>query len=161
MEINMEFEITFKLNGEIRTIGVHPNETLLDVLRYKLGITSPKSGCEQGDCGTCTVRLNDLTVKSCLILAVEVDGQEVTTIEGRMQDGLTTLQQFFLRYNSFQCGYCAPGMILAIEELLQNNPNPSDEEIKEGLTGNLCRCTGYIPIIEAVKGYLKNGGNHG
>ncbi len=161
----MLHKINFTLNGEKRFMDVYPYETLLDVLRYKLGITSPKSGCERGDCGTCTVKLNGLIVKSCLVLAVEVDGQEITTIEGLMteKNGLTPLQQTFLEHNSFQCGYCTPGMILAAEELLENNPNPSDEEIKEGLSGNLCRCTGYTSIIEAIKDHVKSvksGGNH-
>jgi carbon-monoxide dehydrogenase small subunit len=160
MEIIMLYEINFTLNGENRKIDVLPNETLLDVLRYKLGITSPKSGCEEGSCGTCTVKLNGLIVKSCLVLAVEVDGQDVTTLEGLMTDGLTALQESFLKHNSFQCGYCAPGMIMAAEELLENNPNPTDEEIKDGLAGNLCRCTGYIPIIEAIRDQVKNGGSH-
>jgi carbon-monoxide dehydrogenase small subunit len=101
-----------------------------------------------------------LIVKSCLILAVEIDGQELTTIEGLMADGLTPLQQSFIKHNSFQCGYCAPGMILAAEELMGNNPKPTDEEIKEGLAGNLCRCTGYIPIIEAIKDHVKGRGSH-
>jgi carbon-monoxide dehydrogenase small subunit len=120
-----------------------------------------------GSCGTCTVKLNGLIVKSCLILAVEVDGQEVTTIEGLMADGLTALQESFLKHNSFQCGYCAPGMVIAAHYLLENNPDPSDEEIKEGLAGNLCRCTGYVPIIAAVKEHVNaakkgkgQGGNH-
>lgn len=159
----MLYEINVTLNGEKRKINVLPNETLLDVLRYKLGITSPKSGCERGDCGTCTIKLNGLTVKSCLILAVEIDGQEVTTLEGMMTDGLTPLQQSFLKHNSFQCGYCAPGMIIAAEDLLENNPTPTDEEIKEALAGNLCRCTGYTPIIDAVKDNIKreiSGGSH-
>jgi len=159
----MLYEINVTLNGEKRKIDVLPNETLLDVLRYKLGITSPKSGCERGDCGTCTIKLNGLTVKSCLILAVEIDGQEVTTLEGMMTDGLTPLQQSFLKHNSFQCGYCAPGMIIAAEDLLENNPTPTDEEIKEALAGNLCRCTGYTPIIDAVKDNIKreiSGGSH-
>ncbi|MGD2089768.1 MAG: (2Fe-2S)-binding protein [Candidatus Aminicenantes bacterium] len=160
MEINMVYEINFTLNGEQRKIAVRPNETLLNVLRYKLGITSTKSGCEEGSCGTCTVKLNDLIVKSCLILAVEVDGQVITTVEGLMTDGLTPLQKTFLKHNSFQCGYCAPGMVMAAEALLESNPNPTDEEIKEGLAGNLCRCTGYLPIIEAVKDHVKSGGNH-
>ncbi len=161
----MLYKINFTLNGEKRFMGVYPHETLLDVLRYKLGITSPKSGCERGDCGTCTVKLNGLIVKSCLVLAVEVDGQEITTIEGLMMenDGLTPLQHTFLKHNSFQCGYCTPGMIIAAEELLENNPDPTDEEIKEGLSGNLCRCTGYTPIIDAIKDHVKNvknGGSH-
>jgi aerobic-type carbon monoxide dehydrogenase small subunit (CoxS/CutS family) len=160
MEINMLYEINFILNGEKRKISVAPNETLLNVLRNKLGITSTKSGCEEGSCGTCTVKLNGLIVKSCLILAVEIDGQELITVEGLMRNGLTSLQQSFLKHNSFQCGYCAPGMVMAAEELLENNPRPTDEEIKEGLAGNLCRCTGYIPIIKAIKDHVKRGGSH-
>ena len=156
----MLYEINVTLNGEKRNLAVKANETLLDVLRYKLGITSPKSGCEEGSCGTCTVRLNGLIVKSCLVLAVEVDGQEVTTLEGLMENGLTPLQQSFLAHNSFQCGYCAPGMIMAAEELLRDNPHPSAAEIQEGLGGNLCRCTGYIPIIAAIKDQVANGGSH-
>jgi len=156
-EIKM-YEITFTLNGEKRIVGVQSNETLLDVLRYKLGITSPKSGCERGDCGTCTVKLNSQIVKSCLILAVEVNGQEVLTIEGLMKEGFTPLQEAFLEHNSFQCGYCTPGMVITAEALLETNPNPTDEEIKEGLSGNLCRCTGYIPIIEAIKDHVKKRG---
>ncbi len=152
----MLYEITFILNGEERRLGVQPNETLLDVLRRKLGVTSPKAGCERGDCGACTVKLNDLLVKSCLILAVEVNGQEVTTIEGLMAKGLTPLQEMFMAKNSFQCGYCAPGMILAADDLLLRNPDPSDHQIKEALAGNLCRCTGYEPIIEAIKAVAAN-----
>ena len=156
----MWYEINFMLNGEKRTVNVLPNETLLEVLRYKLGITSPKSGCEQGSCGTCTVRFNGRIVKSCLVLAVEADGQEITTLEGLMTNGITPLQKSFLEHNSFQCGFCAPGMIMAAEELLEANPRPTEDEIKEGLAGNLCRCTGYTPIIEAVKDYVQKGGNH-
>ncbi len=152
----MLYEITFILNGAERRLAVLPNETLLDILRYKLGITSPKAGCERGDCGSCTVKLNDLLVKSCLILAVEVNGQKVTTIEGLMAQGLTPLQEMFIEKNAFQCGYCAPGMILAADDLLLRNPDPSDYEIKAALAGNLCRCTGYEPIIEAIKAVAAN-----
>jgi carbon-monoxide dehydrogenase small subunit len=160
----MLHEIEFNLNGETRQVAVRPNETLLDVLRYKLGITSPKSGCERGDCGTCTVKLNGLLVKSCLILAVEADRQDVLTIEGLMKNGMTPLQEAFIENNSFQCGFCAPGMVMAAEDLLQKKPEPTENEIKEALAGNLCRCTGYAPIIEAIKKVAakKSGGdNHG
>jgi carbon-monoxide dehydrogenase small subunit len=165
MKSNRLTDIDFILNGEQRQVAVSANETLLDVLRYKMGITSPKSGCQRGDCGTCTVRLDNRLVKSCLILAVEVAGQEVTTIEGLMTqaNGLTPLQQSFLEHNAFQCGFCAPGMVMAAEALLKENPRPSVEEIKEGLAGNLCRCTGYTPIIEAIRDYIRQGeagGNH-
>jgi len=151
----MKKSITFTLNRDTRTIEVEPGEILLEVLRNKLGVKSPKSGCEIGDCGTCTVMLNGKTVRSCLVLAIEVDGQEVTTLDGLMKDGLTQLQESFLEHNSFQCGFCTPGMILSATELLEKNPKPDTEEIKEALSGNLCRCTGYIPIIDAVLDYVE------
>ena len=144
-------EITFTLNGEERKVAVEPNDLLLDVLRDKLGIKSPKYGCGRGDCGTCTIVFNGTTARSCIMLAVEADGQTIETLEGLGRDGLTTLQEEFIARNSFQCGYCAPGMILAATELLENNAAPSDEEIKEAIAGNLCRCTGYTAIIEAIK----------
>ena len=150
----MKKSITFTLNGEIRTIEVEPSEILLDVLRNRLGVKSPKTGCDMGDCGTCTVMLNDKTIRSCLILAIEIDGQKVTTLEGLMKDGLTPLQESFLEHNSFQCGFCTPGMILSVTELVGKNPKPNREEIKEALSGNLCRCTGYTPIIDAVVDYV-------
>ncbi len=143
-------KIAFILNKERRSIYVEPNDILLDVLREKLGIKSPKCGCERGDCGTCTVLLNGKSVRSCLIFAIEIDGQEITTVEGISKNGLSKLQENFIKLNSFQCGYCAPGMVISATELLENNPHPSEEEIKEALSGNLCRCTGYIPIINAV-----------
>lgn len=151
-------KISFILNGEKRSVYVEPNDLLLDVLRDKLGIKSPKYGCGRGDCGTCTVLLNGKSVRSCLILAVEVDGQEIMTLEGISKDGLTGLQEYFLKHNSFQCGYCTPGMTLTLEEFLKKNPKPNEEEVKEAISGNLCRCTGYIPIIRAVMDYVKNRG---
>ena len=150
----MKQTITFTLNGEVRSLDVEPWEILLEVLRDKLGIKSPKCGCDRGDCGTCTVMLNNRTVRSCLILAVEVNGQEIVTLEGLMQDDLTPLQKSFLEHNSFQCGFCAPGVILSATELLRNNPKPGREEIKAALAGNLCRCTGYTPIIDAVVDFV-------
>ncbi len=151
-------KISFILNGEKRSVYVEPNDLLLDVLRDKLGVKSPKYGCGRGDCGTCTVLLNGKSVRSCLILAIEIDGQEIMTLEGISKDGLTELQEYFLKHNSFQCGYCAPGMTLALEEFLKKNPKPNEEEVKEAISGNLCRCTGYIPIIRAVMEYVKNRG---
>ncbi len=151
-------KISFILNGEKRSVYVEPNDLLLDVLRDKLGVKSPKYGCGRGDCGTCTVLLNGKSVRSCLILAVEVDNQEIMTLEGISKDGLTGLQEYFLKHNSFQCGYCAPGMTLAIEEFLKKNPKPNEEEVKEAISGNLCRCTGYVSIIRAVMDYVKNRG---
>lgn len=151
-------KISFILNGEKRSVYVEPNDLLLDVLRDKLGDKTPKYGCGRGDCGTCTVLLNGKSVRSCLILAVEVDGQEVTTLEGISKDGLTELQKYFIKHNSFQCGFCAPGIIVALDEFLKRNPKPHEEDIKEAISGNLCRCTGYIPILRAVVDYVKNRG---
>ena len=147
----MKRTITLKLNGESRTADVEPSDILLDVLREKLGVKSPKIGCERGDCGACTVLLDGKSVRSCLILAIEADGHTITTVEGLNKKGLTPLQKSFLKHNSFQCGFCAPGMVLSATELLQNHPHPQREEIQEAIAGNLCRCTGYQKIIEAIK----------
>jgi carbon-monoxide dehydrogenase small subunit len=146
----MKKEINFVLNGEKVNLSVAPDEILLEVLREKLGVKSPKCGCNKGDCGTCTVIINDRTVRSCLVLAIEVDNQEVVTIEGLMQSGLTPLQESFLSHNSFQCGFCAPGIILSATELLGKNSRPEKREIQEAIAGNLCRCSGYSPIIDAI-----------
>lgn len=146
----MKKEINFVLNGERVNLEVAPDEILLEVLRDKLGVKSPKCGCNKGDCGTCTVILNGKTVRSCLVLAIEVDNQQVLTIEGLMESGLTLLQESFLRNNSFQCGFCAPGIILSATELLGKNSRPEKREIQEAIAGNLCRCSGYSPIIDAI-----------
>lgn len=147
--------ITFQLNGSARSVWVEPNETLLDVLRGKLGIKTPKEGCGRGDCGACTVLLDGKAVRSCLILAVEVEGQSVTTLEGVGQKGPTALQKAFIENNVFQCGFCAPGVILAASALLSENPKPSEAEVREALAGNLCRCTGYEPIVKTVLAVAK------
>lgn len=151
-------EIALILNKEQRTVAVSPNEILLDVLREKLGIKSPKCGCERGDCGACTVLLDGKAVRSCLVLAIEVEGHEITTVEGISQDKLSALQESFIEFNSFQCGYCAPGIILAVTELLEAHPNPTLEEIKESIAGNLCRCTGYTPIFDAIMAHCRKEG---
>jgi carbon-monoxide dehydrogenase small subunit len=143
-------EISINLNFEIRSVWVESSETLLDVLRDKLGVKSPKCGCERGDCGACTVLLDGKPVRSCLILAVEADKHDIITVEGLSADKLSALQEAFIQYNSFQCGFCAPGIILAVTELLQKNPHPSLLEIKESIAGHLCRCTGYTPIFDAI-----------
>ncbi|HNZ89478.1 MAG TPA: (2Fe-2S)-binding protein, partial [Candidatus Cloacimonas acidaminovorans] len=124
-------EISLILNNEPRNVQVENNEILLDVLRNKLGIKSPKCGCERGDCGACTVLLDGKAVRSCLILAVEAENHSITTLEGISREKLSALQEAFIEFNSFQCGYCAPGIILAVTELLEKNPHPSLEEIKE------------------------------
>lgn len=146
----MNNRITLKLNNETRSVVVQPNDILLDVLREKLGVKSPKIGCERGDCGACTILLDGKTVRSCLILAIEADGHEIVTVEGLSKESLTPVQQAFLEHNSFQCGFCAPGVVLAATELLQRQPRPTAEQIKETISGNLCRCTGYQSIIEAI-----------
>ncbi len=146
----MKKNISLTINGEKRFFAVEPGDTLLDFIREQVGIKSPKIGCERGDCGSCTVLLDGKSVRSCLVLAVEADGHEVTTVEGLCQDGLTPLQDAFIANNSFQCGFCAPGVLLSATELLTMTPNPTESEVKEALAGNLCRCTGYEPIIRAV-----------
>ena len=148
-------EISIRLNGEARRVAVAPNETLLDVLRGRLGIKTPKEGCGRGDCGACTVLLDGKAVRSCLILAIETDGQSVTTLEGVGKEGPTALQQAFVKQNVFQCGFCAPGVVLAASALLAENPQPGEHEVREALAGNLCRCTGYEPIIKAVLSVAK------
>lgn len=146
----MKKTITFILNDEQRSVDVESSNSLLDVLRNKLGLKSVKCGCNRGDCGTCTVLLNGESVRSCLIFAIEVDGQEITTLEGLSKGKLTPLQQAFIDRSAFQCGFCAPGMIITATELLRKNPHPTRNEVKEAIAGNLCRCTGYEPIIEAM-----------
>ena len=143
-------EIAIRLNGDVRRVAVAPNETLLDVLRGKLGVKTPKEGCGRGDCGACTVLLDGKAVRSCLILAIEADGQAVVTLEGVGKEGPTALQKAFLKNNVFQCGFCAPGMILSSAALLADNPQPTEHEVREALAGNLCRCTGYEPIVATV-----------
>ena len=143
-------EIAIRLNGEVRRAAVAPNETLLDVLRGKFGVKTPKEGCGRGDCGACTVLLDGKAVRSCLILAIEVDGQSVVTLEGVGKDKPTALQKAFVKNNVFQCGFCAPGMILSSAALLAENPQPTEHEVREALAGNLCRCTGYEPIVQTV-----------
>lgn len=143
-------EIEFTLNGFRQTVTVEPWEKLLDVLRDRLGITSAKYGCGKGECGACTVSLDGKTVRSCLMFAVEADGSVIETLEGFQRMGRTEIQEIYMKHNAFQCGFCAPGFIMSTDELLRNNPDPDEEEIKEALAGNLCRCTGYKNILEAV-----------
>jgi len=146
----MKREIALKLNGYDTTVAVEPYEKLLDVLRDKLGVKSPKYGCGRGECGACSVLLNGKSVRTCIMYAVEADGQEIVTVEGLEKDGLTPLQQSFLAHNSFQCGFCAPGIIISATELLTSNPHPGEEEIREAIAGNLCRCTGYGSVVDAI-----------
>jgi len=145
-------KIRLKVNGVEHELFVKPYERLVDVLRYRLHLTGVKEGCGTGDCGVCSVLVDGKVVPSCLILAVSVDGREVTTIEGLMEgDELHPIQQAFIDCGAVQCGFCAPGMILTVKSLLDENENPSVDEIRRGISGNLCRCTGYVKIIEAVQ----------
>ena len=144
--------VKFKLNARNIEADIAPNETLLDALRDRFKLSSVKKGCDEGDCGTCTVLLNGKPVRSCLLLAVQAHGAEVTTLEGLSTEGkLSYIQEAFLEKYGFQCGFCTPGMILTTKALLDKNPDPSVEDIKNEFAGNLCRCTGYEQIIESVQ----------
>jgi carbon-monoxide dehydrogenase small subunit len=146
----MRHGIILTINGEDLPIEVRPNEVLLDVLRTRVGVKSPKIGCERGDCGSCTVLLDGTSVRSCLVLAVETDHHHITTVEGIEHDGLTAVQEMLIERSSFQCGFCAPGIVLAAAELLEHTPQPTADDVRHAISGNLCRCTGYEPIVEAV-----------
>ncbi|MCJ7716752.1 MAG: (2Fe-2S)-binding protein [Anaerolineales bacterium] len=151
--------ISLIVNGTEELLQVPSNMTLLHVLREKLGFTGTKNGCEAGECGACTVLVDGEPVNSCLVLAVELDGKEITTIEGLAEKGqLTPLQQAFADLNAVQCGYCTPGLLMAATALLNRNPHPSETDIQVALVGNLCRCTGYQRIINAVLRASRNGG---
>lgn len=145
-------EITIKVNNVSYILCVKTSQSLADVLRNNLGLMGTKIACNEGECGSCTVLLNGRAIKSCLMLAVQADGEEITTIEGLSSNNkLTIVQEAFVESGAIQCGFCTPGMVMATTALLRDNPNPNDEEILEGLAGNICRCTGYKHIIEAVK----------
>jgi len=151
-EMEMKTLINLKVNGREHELAVEPNKTLVDLLRYDLGLTGTKKGCGTGECGSCTVILNNKPVNSCLVLAIQENGAEVLTIEGlKPPQGLHPLQQAFVDNGAIQCGFCTPGMILSANSLLQRNPNPTEAEIRTALSGNLCRCTGYQKIVEAVQ----------
>ena len=144
-------EISFTVNGERRVVRAFPMERLLDVLRQQLGLTGAKEGCGEGECGSCSVLMDGALVNSCLVPVLQAQGASVVTIEGLDASSASqTLQEAFLECGGAQCGICTPGMILAASHLLNKNPKPTLEEIKEGLSGNLCRCTGYAQIFEAV-----------
>lgn len=150
-------EIQVNINGQIYNTVARSNETLLDFLRESIGLTGTKKGCDTGECGACTVLFNGEPVNSCLVLAIEAEGQEVTTIEGLARDGhLDPIQTAFVEEGAVQCGYCTPGMILSAKALLNRNPHPSENEIKEAIAGNLCRCTGYVKIIKAIQSAAQN-----
>jgi len=138
------------VNGERREAFVEPRRSLADYLRDDLGLTGTHVGCEHGVCGACTVLVNGRSVRSCLMFAVQVNGQQVLTVEGLGADGLHPLQQAFHEHHALQCGFCTPGMLLSALELLQINPTPTEDEVRRGLAGNLCMCTGYVNIVRAV-----------
>lgn len=147
-----ERKIKVRVNGKDCELSVKPNELLLNVLRDKLGLLGTKYGCGTGDCGACTVLINNEPRLSCLTLAATVDGAEITTIEGMATNGeLHPIQEAFVKHGAIQCGFCIPGIIMMAKSFLDENPHPTDEEIKESLKGHLCRCTGYINIIKAIK----------
>jgi carbon-monoxide dehydrogenase small subunit len=147
-----KISITINVNGSEHAAAVEPRLSLVDFLRQDLGLVGTHVGCEHGVCGACTVMLDGRTVRSCLLFAAQADGAEVLTIEGLgTEEALHPLQRSFQQYHALQCGFCTPGMILAALELLRDNTDPSDEEIRVGLSGNLCMCTGYVNIVRAVR----------
>ena len=154
----MKIPIKINVNGEDHLLDVKPNHTLLDVLRQDLGLIGTKKGCGLGKCGACTVLVDGEAVNACLMLALEADGSDILTIEGLAEGGkLTPIQEAFVNYGAVQCGFCTPGMIMATKVFLEENQDPSDEEIKKALAGHLCRCTGYVQIIDAVRAAAENG----
>jgi carbon-monoxide dehydrogenase small subunit len=147
----MKQVMRLRVNGDDYEVFIEPYKLLSRVLREDLNLTGVKEGCHTGECGACTVLIDGMAVRSCLTLAIQVRDKEVTTIEGLAKNGqLHPLQQAFIDHFAAQCGYCTPGMILAAKALLDRNPDPTEEEVREGLSGNLCRCTGYVQIVEAV-----------
>ncbi len=154
----MKVLLRLTVNGMLREMMVEPYQTLLDVLRDELGLTGAKKGCDSGHCGACTVLLQGKPVNSCLVLALDARDKEILTIEGVAQEGkLHPLQEAFLRHGAFQCGYCTPGILLTAKAFLEENPDPTEEEVKEALVGNLCRCTGYVRVLRAILSCAQRG----
>jgi carbon-monoxide dehydrogenase small subunit len=148
----MKRKIVLNINNDNYEVEIEPSRLLADVIREDIGLTGTKKGCEIGVCGACTVLLDGKAVSSCLMLAVHAVGKKITTIEGLMKNGeLHPLQQAFVDYGAFQCGFCTPGVLMASKAMLDENPHPHEHEIREGLSGNLCRCTGYAKMIDAIK----------
>lgn len=153
-----QVQVNLTINGTQHSISVEANERLLDTLREQLRLTGTKEGCGVGECGACSVILNGQLVNACLVLTAQCEGARVDTVEGlKIANKLHPLQQSFIDYNAVQCGFCSPGMLMAAKALLDKNPNPTDQEIKDGLAGVLCRCTGYKQIIDAVRAAAKGG----
>ncbi|MCX5807939.1 MAG: (2Fe-2S)-binding protein [Proteobacteria bacterium] len=150
--------LTLKINGDKYEIITYPNRTLLEILRDDLLLTGTKESCGEGACGTCTVLLDGLPVRSCLLLATEVKNKEITTIEGLAKgEKLDPVQESFIEHHAIQCGFCSPGMILTAHSLLNHNPAPTEEEIRFAISGNVCRCTGYAKIVEAIQALSNRG----
>lgn len=144
--------IKLKVNGEVYEVAAEPWRTLLEVIRETVGLTGTKKGCDEGDCGACTVLLDGKAVNSCLVLAIEAQGKDITTIEGLAEgDKLHPIQSAFVKNGGLQCGFCTPGMILNAKAFLDKNPTPTEEEIKFAIGGNLCRCTGYVKIVKSIQ----------
>lgn len=152
----MEKRIRIQVNGEWQELEIDCRKSLLDLLRDHLGLTGTKRGCDTGDCGACSVILDGKIINSCLVLAVEADGKSILTIEGLTSEGdLHPLQKSFVEHGAIQCGFCSPGMIMTAKALLDENANPSEEEIRMAIAGNICRCTGYVKIVEAISAVVR------
>ena len=144
-------QLSLKVNGKLHSLMIDPNRTLLEVLREDLKLTGAKEACDSGGCGACTVLIDGRSVYSCLVLAIDCEGQDILTIEGLASDGhLHPVQEAFIEHGAFQCGFCTSGMILSAKALLDGNPEPTEEDVREAIAGNLCRCTGYVKIVDAV-----------
>jgi carbon-monoxide dehydrogenase small subunit len=153
--------IKVRVNGEPHELWIKPNITLVDLLRNELGLAGTKIGCISNSCGACTVIMDGMAIKSCSILAMQADGKEVLTVEGLAQDGtLHPLQQSFIDHAAFQCGFCTPGKLMSAKALLDENSNPTEEELRRDMEGNLCRCTGYVKYIEAIMDVAQHPGKY-
>ena len=158
----MKVAINLRVNGDACEVLVPPHRPLVDVLRDDVGLTGTKKGCGAGECGACTVLMDGKPVNSCLVLAVQADGKDIMTIEGLAQDDrLHPIQEAFVQHGAIQCGYCSPGMILIAKALLDENPRPTELEVKQAIAGNICRCTGYVKIVEAIQAASRLVANEG
>jgi len=152
--------LNFTVNGQNEILDVAPRTRLLDALRLGLGLTGTKEGCGTGDCGSCTVLLDGRPVNSCMVMALQTEGREVTTIEGLGKEGrLDPIQEAMMQGGGIQCGFCTPGMVMSLKSLLSNNPRPTEEEVRVAISSNLCRCTGYSKIVEAAENVARGGGH--